>query len=149
MRRDAADVRVAFAVQARDSEYPRYSVLVRAPSDFTRTRALRATVARGHLARGQAYIQIENEQGPPTFVGKGSIVLTLANGTISGQSEGEGNVELEFSGPTLVSCAIPAGLVADAAVPIAVGEAKGEVLIDDEAMTSKQCSWLKTFGHST
>jgi hypothetical protein len=139
------DTKVWFSVQSQTGDYPRYSVVVRAPSDFSQTKTLSALITLGQLAQGQASMQIEKVPADTTFAEMGNLVLTVANGKITGKTSGGSVPEMQFAGPVFVTCSVPGASVPGAAVPVAVGDAAGEVLIADGEMKSEQCSKLKTF----
>ena len=142
------DIRHADAAQPPDVEISisatggfggTWSALTEAPPEFLKTLRLTARVVDGRVVPGTATVQAGRGNVEASAARAGLMSLRLYDGRLMGEaSRMDDEHAARFDGPFIVTCAVPAALVAvDAPTPSADG--RWPTLIVDEAFASALC----------
>jgi len=140
----APDVEVTFS--ASGSPDRNWSVLSAAPPEFLKTLSLTARVVDAGLAPGTASVQVRLDDAEGTAAPAGLLSLRLYAGRLMGEASRMDDVfAATFEGPFVVTCAVPAALMAGGA-PASSADDTRPTLTVDEAFESALCRPYATLG---
>jgi len=104
-----------------------------APSDFLKTLSLSAVVVSGPVARGQASVQLNRQEGSPSFASGGVLQLRIQGGRMAGETSGtSADFTARFEGPFVVTCAVPPASLATAAPASTSNDARLPLVVDEQ-----------------
>ena len=131
------DVEIAFSASGNSGRT--WSVLSAAPADFLQTHALTARVVDGRVGVGTASVQVSLEGKEASATPGGLLSLRLYAGRLMGEaSRMDAEFAARFEGPFVVTCAVPAPLIAGDA-PASSGGSTPPTLTVDEQFESALC----------
>jgi hypothetical protein len=130
---------VEISISATSSSGVTWSALTAAPPEFLETLSLTARVVDGRVVPGTATVQAGRANADASAAPAGLMSLRLYSGRLVGEaSRMDDEHAARFDGPFIVTCAVPAALVAvDAPTPGADGPRP--TLIVDDAFASAPC----------
>jgi hypothetical protein len=143
----APDVEVTFSASGGSGRT--WAVLSAAPADFLESHSLTARVVDGRIGPGTASVQLRAGDAEATAAPEGLLSLRLYAGRVTGEASRMGaEFAATFEGPFIVTCAVPAALIAGNAPAPSAGNAP-PILIVDEAFQSAPCRPYATLGRSS
>jgi hypothetical protein len=138
------DVEIAFSASGNSGRT--WSVLSSAPADFLETLALTARVVDGHVGAGTASVQVRLDDTESTSAPGGLLSLRLYAGRLMGEtSRMNDEFAARFEGPFVVTCAVPASLIAGEAPASSAGTTPPTLTVD-ESFESDLCRRYATLG---
>jgi hypothetical protein len=130
---------VEISISATSGSGATWSTLTAAPPEFLETLSLTARVVDGRVVPGTATVQTGRANAEASAAPAGLMSLRLYDGRLMGEASRMADEHAaRFDGPFIVTCAVPAAVMAiDAPAPSADGPRP--TLIVDEAFGSAPC----------
>ena len=125
------EVEIAFSASADSGRS--WAIQSMAPADFLKTLTLSAGVISGPLARGQASVQLNPQGGAPSFAAGGVLQLRIQGRRMTGETSGtSADFSARFEGPFVVTCAVPAAALAEAAPASSSNDTRLPLVVDEQ-----------------